>query len=36
VASVAAAAPEPAMADTLWRWPRVQDMQATVERVRRM
>ena len=36
VASVAAAAPEPAMADTLWRWPRVQEMQATVERVRRM
>ena len=36
VASIAAAAPEAALAHALWRWPRVQEMQATLERVRRM
>jgi class 3 adenylate cyclase/tetratricopeptide (TPR) repeat protein len=36
VAVIAAGAPESALADTLWRWPRVIDMQETVERVRRM
>lgn len=30
------AAPEPALAHTLRNWPRVQEMQETVERVRRM
>jgi hypothetical protein len=36
VAAIAAAAPEPSLADTLWRWPRVLEMQETVERGRRM
>ena len=36
VAAIAAAAPEPSLADTLWHWPRVLEMQETVERVRRM
>jgi len=36
VASIAAAAPEPSLADTLSRWPRVHAMRETVERVRRM
>ena len=35
VTAIAAAAPEASLADTLWRWPRVQEMQETVERVRR-
>ena len=35
VAAIAAAAPEPSLAATLWSWPRVQEMQETVERVRR-
>jgi tetratricopeptide (TPR) repeat protein len=35
VAAIAAAAPEPSLTDTLWRWPRVLEMQETVERVRR-
>jgi class 3 adenylate cyclase/tetratricopeptide (TPR) repeat protein len=33
---IAAAAPESSLAETLWRWPRVIEMQETVERVRRM
>jgi class 3 adenylate cyclase/tetratricopeptide (TPR) repeat protein len=36
VATIAAAAPEPALAETLSRWPRVVQMRETVERVRRM
>jgi len=36
VAAIAAAAPESSLADTLRRWPRVVEMQETVERVRRM
>ena len=36
VAAIAAAAPESSLADTLWRWPRVIEMQETIERVRRM
>jgi class 3 adenylate cyclase len=36
VAAIAAAAPESSLADALRRWPRVQEMQETVERVRRM
>jgi len=36
VAAIAAAAPEPALAETLSRWPRVVQMRETVERVRRM
>jgi tetratricopeptide (TPR) repeat protein len=36
VAAIAAAAPEPALADTLRHWARVVEMQETVERVRRM
>src|SRR5436309_2053819 len=36
VARIAAAAPEASLAATLWRWPRVIEMQETVERVRRM
>ena len=36
VAAIAAAAPEPALAETLSRWPRVVEMRETVERVRRM
>ena len=35
VDAIASAAPEPALADDLWRWPRVHEMQETVERVRR-
>jgi hypothetical protein len=34
--AIAAAAPEPALAESLRRWSRVEQMQATVERVRRM
>jgi hypothetical protein len=36
VAAIAAAAPEPALAETLARWPRVLQMRETVERVSRM
>jgi tetratricopeptide (TPR) repeat protein len=36
LAAIAAAAPDAALADSLRRWPRVQEMQETVERVRRM
>lgn len=36
VAAIAAAEPESSLADSLRRWPRVQEMQETVERVRRM
>ena len=36
VAAIAAAAPESSLADTLRQWPRVIEMQETVERVRRM
>jgi class 3 adenylate cyclase/tetratricopeptide (TPR) repeat protein len=36
VTAVAAGAPEPSLAAALWRWPRVQQMQETAERVRRM
>ena len=36
VAAIAAAAPEPALAETLSGWPRVVQMRETVERVRRM
>jgi class 3 adenylate cyclase/tetratricopeptide (TPR) repeat protein len=36
VAAIAAAAPEPALAETLSRWPRVVQLRETVERVRRM
>jgi class 3 adenylate cyclase len=36
VAAIAAAAPDPVLADTLSRWPRVLQMRETVERVRRM
>src|SRR5438105_3283001 len=36
VAAIAAVAPESALADTLRQWPRVIEMQETVERVRRM
>jgi class 3 adenylate cyclase/tetratricopeptide (TPR) repeat protein len=36
VVAIAAAAPESSLANTLWRWPRVIEMQETAERVRRM
>ena len=36
LAAIAAAAPEPALAQTLRNWPRAQEMQETLERVRRM
>jgi class 3 adenylate cyclase/tetratricopeptide (TPR) repeat protein len=36
VAAIAAAAPEPALAETLSRWPRVVELREAAERVRRM
>lgn len=36
VAWIASAAPEPSLAESLWRWPRVHLMQETVEQTRRM